>query len=283
MFIERHSDKSHVTMPGTGLRIRKAEKFSWSAPNDPGQFRLVPKQELYIDTRYQREQVSQGKVLEIAKNWDWRIFGALAVVERPDGSLWIYDGGHRWRASQHRDEIKKLPCMVFKAETLDEEAKAFIGTNTMKSNVSAFHVFKASVQAGEPNATATQALLDKYGFKASRDHSSKRGIAAIGTLRKMVSTDPELADSVFQLCVEMGTDQDQLTAQVMRSIFYLASHLDQNILAGAWRKKLITIGIAGIEAGIRRERQILGKGGERVEAKALLDLLNKGKRTRLKL
>lgn len=276
MHIETYSDRSKAPNPNGASHSSKAEKFSWARPNDPGEFRYIPKEKIQIDRRYQREEVSKAKVLDIARNWDWRFFGVLSVIERADGSYWSFDGGHRWRASHYRDDIRLLPCMVFKADQVQEEALAFVGTNTMKSNVSAYHVFSASVQAGEPNALETQALLDKYGFVATKDGAGGRSIAAIGQLSKMVKEDSVLADKVFGLCVEIQDGKDVISKFVMEAIFYVASNSDEDIFSGKWRQKFNSIGIAGIEAAIRREKHIVGKGGAAVSAKALVDLLNKG-------
>lgn len=277
MSTEKYVDRSKAPTP-FGAPLSKSKKFSWARPNDPGEFRLLPKEQLSVDKRYQREEVSKAKTLDIARDWDWRFFGALSVIERDDGSLWIYDGGNRWRASQHRDDIHLLPCMVFRASAIEEEARAFVGTNTMKSSVSSYHVFMASVKAGEPKAIATQALLDKYGFRATKDGASRNAIAAIGKLQQMVQQNPGLADKVFGLCVDMQDDQDFISRPLMESIFYVAARTGEDIFSGRWRQRFISIGIAGIEAAIRREKHIMGKGGEVVSAKALVDLLNKGLR-----
>lgn len=275
-------DKSMAPTPSAGA-VPKREKFAWTTNSEPGEFVMVPKKDLNIDGSYQRGEVSKQKVLEIAKNWDWKLFGALSVVMRENGSLWVYDGGHRTRAAFYRDDISDLPCMVFEVKTMTDEAKAFVGANTMKSNVSAFHVYRASVKAKEPVALATKAVLEKFGYEATQDGKKPFGFSAISTLKKLVEEDARLAERVFSVCAEMAIDGEQTPAATLRGLFVLAKKLDgkADILANGHREKLKKEGIAGIEAAIRREKHIAGQGGQLVEAKALLDLLNKGKRRKL--
>ena len=142
------------TFGNAAASVSKREKFSWAEPCTPGTFLMIEKDALNIDGTYQREEVSKSKVLEIARDWDWKLLGTLSVIMRKDGTFWVVDGGHRCRASFFRDDIKELPCMVFEAEDEKTEAKAFVGTNTMKSSVSAYHKHRAAVKTGEPIAVA---------------------------------------------------------------------------------------------------------------------------------
>lgn len=266
-------------LPGVNGDIPKRDRYNWKDVNNPGVFMLIEKQRLIIDRRYQRGSVSEKKILDIARDWDWTIFGALSVVKRYDGYFYIYDGGHRWRASQKRDDVELLPCMVFEMSSVKEEAEAFIKTNTMKANVSAYHMYKAGVEANDPLSIKTKELLDNYGYNAAKD-AGKRSLAAISTLKKMVKKDYIIADKVFALCVKMSDAHDEhISSSVMRAIFYTARFGDQDIFSQVWYDKMLSIGIKGIESAFTREKHIFGKGGERIEAMALCNLLNKNKRS----
>lgn len=275
-------DKSMAPTPSAGA-MPKREKYAWATESDPGEFMMVPKTDLNIDGTYQRGEVSKAKVLDIAKKWDWKLFGALSVVMREDGTLWVYDGGHRTRAAFYRDDITDLPCMVFEVKTRTDEAKAFVGANTMKSNVSAFHVYRASVKAKEPVALATQAILQKFGYEVTQDGKRSFGFSAISTLKRLVEEDASLAERVFYVCTEIAIAGEQTPASILQGLFILAKKLEGkvDILAHVHKEKLVKCGIAGIEAAIRREKHIVGKGGQIVEAKAILDLINHGKRRKI--
>lgn len=263
--------------------MSKRQKFSWSADSPAGRFNMIRKEELNIDGTYQREQVSDNKVREIARDWDWRLFGALSVIMRPDGTLWVYDGGHRTRAAFLRDDIEELPCMVFDCARIEDEAKAFVGTNTMKSSVSTFHKYRGALRAKEPRALQIKAVLDKYGYHATKNTKTRFGFAAINTLARLLKEDANLAESVFALCAEMAEDGESISGEILLGIFRCAKKLENraDILQKDNRKKLHDAGIKGLESVIRREKHFVGRGGGTVAAKAILDLLNKGRQRRL--
>lgn len=279
------SNKSAAPIPKTDKTSSKRVKFNWVSAGDPGVFMMINKGDLNLEGKYQRGGVfgiSKAKVLDIAREWDWKAFGVLAVIKRADGSLWVYDGGHRLRASFYRDDIEELPCMVFECNDLKEEAKAFVVTNTMVSNVSAFHLHRASVLAGEPLALAVEGVVEKYGYTPT-DAKKRGGFGAIGTLRSLVTLDAAMADKVFAACVRIAVDQEPISGEVLEAIFYCQQKLGSraDILEGEHLEKLIQEGLKGIQIAIRREKHIVGKGGTSVTAKAVLDLLNKGKRRKM--
>ena len=283
MNILNKSNRALAPMPGNIKAIPKREKYSWATPSEPGQFLMIAKESLNIDGSYQREQVSESKVMEIARDWDWKLFGVLAVIRRRDGTLWVYDGGHRTRAAFLRDDIASLPCMVFHAADEKEEAKAFIGTNTMVSIVSAYHKHRAYVKAGEPNALAVQSILEKYGYFPAGAANKRGNFAALNTLRTLVIQNGVEAEKVFAACAKIAVDREPISGEVVAALYTCQAKLagKADILSNGHLDRLIKEGLAGIEAAIRREKHIVGLGGNLVGAKAVLDLLNKGKQRRL--
>ncbi len=244
---------------------------------------MIRKEDLNIDGSYQREEVTKQKVYDIARDWDWKLFGTLSVIMRKDGTFWVYDGGHRCRAAFKRDDIIALPCMVFLAEDEKTEAKAFIGTNTMKSVVSAYHKHRASVKTGEPVAVAAQSILEKNGYFATQSVSKSYGFAAIKTLESQVKNDRDLAEKVFAACASIAQDGEPISGAVLDAVFTCQKKLGgkADILTNGYLERMRKETLPGIEAAIRREKHIVGSGGPVVSAKALLDVLNKGKQRRL--
>lgn len=272
------------TFGNKNAAISKREKFKWSSPKTPGVFMSIEKALLNIEGDYQRTEHSKAKVLEIARDWDWCLVGVIIIFMREDGSFWVIDGGHRVRGAYLRDDITHLPCMVFVAASIEDEAKAFIGANNMRNPVSAYHKHRAAVLAKEPIAMAAQAILDKYGYFPSQSASAKFGFSAIKALHSQVSEDRGLAERVFAACASIAQDGEQISGVVLDAIFHCHKKLNgkADILSGWYVERLKRETLPGIEAVIRREKHILGGGGVAVAAKALLDLLNKGKQRRLK-
>jgi len=261
----------------------KREKFSWAEPCSLGTFIMIKKQDLNIDGSYQRDQVSKSKVLDIARDWDWKLFGTLSVIMRKDMSFWVYDGGHRCRASFLRDDITELPCMVFQADDEKTEARAFVGANTMKSIVSAYHKHRAAVLTGEPVAVMAQSILEKNGYFAAQCSSTKYGFAAINALLSQVKEDAVLAEKVFTACAIIGQDGEPFSGELLDAMYVCQKKLEgkADIFKGEHIERLKTETLSGIESAIRREKHIAGKGGANICAKAVLDLLNKKRKRRL--
>lgn len=178
-------DKSLVGTPA-GPAVRKVERYDWTTGGSVGSFAWIKKTDLNIDGRYQRDQVGEGKVRDIASRWDWLLIGTLSVIEREDGTYWVFDGGHRTRAAFYRDDVELLPCMVHKIASVNEEAKAFVARNTMVSNVSAFDRFHAAVCADEPVAQATNNILQELGLVPIKGGVQVgRYISCIGALQNV--------------------------------------------------------------------------------------------------
>lgn len=278
-------DKSTISpFGGTRGPLPKRTSFSWTSPSTKGNFLLIPKGDLNIDGSYQRDAVGDQKIRDIARKWDWKLFGALSVIKREDGSYWVYDGGHRTRASFYRDDVKTLPCMVFSCEKIEEEAKAFVGANTMQSAVSAYSKYRASLRANEPLAISMQAIFEKHGYAPSQNAKGDHSFNAIGTMLKIVRVDVEMAERAFAVCAAIDEDgSEKIKGDALEGIWLCARKLkdQEDILIGKHFKKLKAAGLAGINALISRETHIIGRGGASTAAKAILDLLNKGKRNRL--
>lgn len=272
------SFKNQATIPS---RI----KFSWNQSGSPGVFMMIPKTSLRMDMEYQRCEASAEKVIEIARNWDWTLLGVLMVAMREDGSFWVVDGGHRYRAAMKRDDVLELPCMVFDNMRKNLEALTFVGANTMKSVIKALDLHNAALCAGEPLALTAQAILDKHGYTAVKSASAiagRQAFEAIRTLRSLIIKDRRYAERSFAACALIAGHKF-FSGKLLKGLFYCAYKLRDkaDILEGVYLERLIKIGAEGLELSIRRESHIQGAGGEVVAAKAILDCINKGQRRRL--
>lgn len=267
-------------LPVSKENFPKQKKYSWASPSVMGVFKTINKNELNIDLTYQGSQISKKKVMEIARNWDWRLLGALSVIKRPDNTFWVYDGGHRARASIYREDIIGLPCMVFDAETIEIEAKAFVGRNLLKSAVGSYDKHKASIIAKEPTALAVEEILNKYGYIVARNTSVLYGISAIRSLTRLIQRDPQRTDAMLKLCTEIAENGEQLSHKIMTGMFYLVGKT--NILSREWRKQLEKLGLKVLEKEMIRSGIINNKGGERIWAQGVESILNKQRRTKLK-
>lgn len=111
-------DHSFAPNPNGKGSQEKVEKYRWAKSSSPGEMMHLSKDELNLDDQYQRERVSEEAVVKIARNFDWALFGVLKVARRTDGTLWVFDGGHRLRACFYRSDIKTIPCIVFSMDDI---------------------------------------------------------------------------------------------------------------------------------------------------------------------
>jgi hypothetical protein len=281
------TDKSLAPMPGktrTGeaaAGVEKRTKFAWSTANKKGIFMEIPKTQLNIDGRYQREQVSRGKVLEIARGWDWLMVGAISVIARSDGTYWVFDGGHRTRAAFYRDDINELPCMVHEIDDLTDEAKAFFVRNTMVSNVSAMARHRAAVCAVEPIAERVNELLDRCGLRVS-DNKGADVIMCISEVTRCVAADAEVAERLIMFCRDMNRDGAPISGKLLRGMFTLHQRMKPRFdLLERFGDKIAGHSQKEIEIKLRQFAAECGHGGSAVEAKAILGIVNHKNKNRI--
>jgi hypothetical protein len=265
-------------------KTKMRDVYDWAPIGEQGELRYVAKEDLNIDGLYQRDEVSKQKVIDIARKWDWRLFGALSVSRRPDGSLWVFDGGHRTRAAFKRDDVKRLPCVIHDEPTLKGEAEAFINKNTQVSVVRSADKHRAGVVAEDEIAIKIEAILAKHGYRAAAGGDSNGTFIALSSLRTMVKKDAQKAETVFGFLASCAVDSEQIPGLLVKSIGLCHERLmgQADIFRGTEAERLREVGIVGMAAAIRREEVILGKGGPLVGAKALLDLLNRNRRRKLR-
>jgi hypothetical protein len=142
------------------------------------------------------------------------------------------------------------------------------------------HKFKAATVFKDPVAIGVKDMIEIYGYKAS-DNTAPFEIKCVAALQRKYKTNPALTEKVFGVCVEIVGRDHGISAALFNSLFYLANTIDEAIIDGKNRDKLIRVGAPSIEAAIRREKHIVGMGGERVSAKAVLDLINKSRKKKI--
>jgi hypothetical protein len=271
------SDRSIHALTGQ----KKADVFKWPSVGKKGTFAEVPRGMLNIDYSYQRDIIGGNKVLSIASHFAWVFCHPLMVAVRPDMSLYVLDGQHRWVAAFYRDETELIPCMLFDIETVKSEAAIFLALNKNKNPVSAINSQKAGVTAEDDLSLAVQDILEIEQRDPERSGLKRSGFAAVALLRRLVESDADLARKAFSVCCYIAGDKP-ISGFVLAGLFYCQHKLRgvTDIFHGEHLKRLKAAGIEVLELEARRKKALLG-GGDLVLAKAILDFLNKGRRTRL--
>lgn len=245
-----------------------------------GSFLWVAKDELQVDHEYQRKCVNQHRVREIARCWMWAACGVILVNRRQDGSLWVYDGQHRVLAAMLRDDIASLPCLVFDMDALSDEAAAFVAANTVRGPMRATEKFKGLLVAGDEIASDVKRIAESCGYSIGGD--GVRSLRCVGTLLRLAKTNTPVLKDVLALLAELyGTDS--VHEDVLQGVFHLETSLRKNgdtLCRGHNKASLMHRSPGQLKDALRRAKEHFGRSGERVCAEAIVQELNRGRRTR---
>lgn len=262
---------------GQASDIPKEVANDWMMHDRLGKFQMISKSLLQVDHTYQRDNVSDNRVLEIASNWWWVAFGSLTVAQRRDGSYWIIDGQHRWLAANKRTDVDKLPCVVFICEEKKNEAEGFSGANTLRGPVSMYHRYRCDLIRENPDAMAVRDMIESFGYTVSRSGNRPKQIACVGAITKAHRKDPTATRRAFGLCVKI-CDGSPVNNKLFTGLFYLDWHLSRNdrgtIESDAIVERLVKAGQEKILQKINSASAFHGISGAKVFAQGILTLLN---------
>lgn len=137
---------------------------------------------LLVDETYQRSlsERSERMIREIVRDWSWASYKAPVCVETAN-DLVIIDGQHTAIAAATRG-IGFIPVLVVAADSIEEQAKAFLGQNTRRLNVTKMQIFQAAVAAGDEDACTAKQVCERASVKilmSPRDVYSARETLAV--------------------------------------------------------------------------------------------------------
>ena len=256
--------------------VDKVSRYKWKIRNEPGEFHMIPKGELNIDHSYQRNKINRKRVAEIARNWDYIACNTLAVSLREDNSWWVIDGQHRKLAADLRPDITTLPCLVFDAESVKDEALAFLAINTGKVGVAGLDRFRAMLRAGDPPAAGLNAVLESTGHKAGATGATKT-VACIITLLTLYRESQDRFTRLWPLIADMHPASPVVDA-VAKALWVVDKWLDETerrITESPYREKCLALGGLSASALIRQEALVTGHGSTRTAGAAIAKWLNK--------
>lgn len=151
----------------------------------PPELRWIGLELLSVDPQYQRSvdsRASRDNIARIVERFSWRKFQALTIVERDDGTFAIVDGQHRWEAAKLHPAVTAVPCLLIDARHLRDEAESFVAVNLNRVAMNPFHLHKARVVAGDPDALHLQEVCDRAGVVIPKTNLPSKDLPARGTL-----------------------------------------------------------------------------------------------------
>ena len=267
-------------MPRSNKALDKVKHYGWKMTDDIGVLYYAKKTELQIDQSYQRSIISEPRVLSIASNWSWVSFGCLIISERPDKTLWVVDGQHRLVASMRRSDVTELPCLVFKCDSAEEEAKAFYSANCLRGNVSAYDKLRALLVSGDQLAKDSVALIQSENYEpAATDRPGS--IRCVARFISLMKSDRGILQKIWPLVARLHRDENNqpIRVRVLSALIYIGKFGTGDITSDVWRERIIRTGLPAITAAIDRACVVFVKGGSRVCAQGALEVINKGVRS----
>jgi hypothetical protein len=157
-------------------QVDKVERYDWVKPGDNGRQCMVAVDELKIDHTYQRPEVSDNNTLALARGFNWVAFNSIVVMERTNGDKYVVDGQQRLLAARRRGDIREVPCILFKSDGREHEARAFISLNIRRTNVPAVAKFNASVRASLSPEKQIADWLGTMGLTVTENGKDMKGL-----------------------------------------------------------------------------------------------------------
>jgi hypothetical protein len=246
--------------------------------------RNIPWVNLNVDVSYQRD-LSPSKVAKIARIFDPDAFGYLIVGQRADGTYWLVDGQHRWKAMQEIGWTDQLvPCLVLVGTTPESEAQLYDLYNGNRGMPRIAERFKARLRHGDPEATQIKRVVTDLGYELwfGRGKCPRGQIAAINALLVVHRTGkPGDLMKVLTICRELwGDDPHGVAGDLILGMFAFTNrYRDQFELEKLIERLQGVSPVALLNRG-RQIVEVLGYSNTRVGvARAILKAYNENKRT----
>jgi hypothetical protein len=257
-----------------------------NSENGRGVYRMIAKENLYIpEDKYQRGEVSKKKIKDMADNWDWLLAGTLTVVEH-GGRYAVIDGGHRLRAAMRLNgKIRELPCMVYKVNSIVDEAKGFLGLQKLRTNVKSYENHNAALVAKDPMAVKVDQIVRDAGYEIRKNGTGNYVFDAVSALYVIVKVDADVAAEAISVCSDIAGGA-RIFKQVLMGVFEVQYQSrrqhNRSALTDSNIEKLKKTGMNGLLASINNVKALAASGtgdnSRSISAKGILNILNKGRR-----
>ena len=134
---------------------------------------------LLVDGEYQRHlsEASISLIRRIVAGWDWARFKP-PVVARTEEGLEVIDGQHTATAAATHPAIELIPVIVVEAAAVADRARAFVGHNRDRLNVTKMQMHFSAVAAGDEDAMTVTQVCDRAGVKILRGPPGGGGVQA---------------------------------------------------------------------------------------------------------
>ncbi len=248
----------------TGSKRRRQSEIKWVRIGD-----------MKVSPKAQRE-FRPNHAADLAGRFNLDAIG-YPVVDHRDGAYWIVDGQHRVAALKMvgftaDDQIE---CEVFEGLTEAQEADVFLHRDARKK-VGTFDGFRIAVIAGRDDETQIERIVERAGFKISRD-ATDGCIGAVSALRYVHGLSPATLGRTLEILGEaFRGDRDSFGANVLKGAGLVAQRYNGEITE-QHVERLREVGTTKLR---RRAEQLKLKTGHTMAnctAGAIVDAMNGGR------
>lgn len=249
----------------------KVERYKWVDVSAPGVLMFIPKTELRVEERYQRD-LNADRANAIARDFSWPAFGVLLVALRAH-VYWIVNGQHRHAASLKRHDVNEVPCIVFESASLKDEAGTFLASNAGRP-VGHIDRFRAELISESASALLVNKLIASHGLRVAK--AGPGSVACVKLLAEFAERLPEQLERMWPIVVELS-DGRAVSQRIVASLMYIESRMPEgeSLADARWRKKLVDIGVDELLGAASKAAAYHTKGGATVWSKGIVDRLNK--------
>lgn len=261
----------------------KIKQYGWELKDNPGELAWLHKTMLCVDHSYQRSS-NHRKALGIAQKWSHTACGVIVVAKRTsDQRLYVIDGQHRVLAALKRDDIEKLPCIVFCSDGPKHEAAGFIDANTLRGMPNSQEKWRAQLMREDPSTTFVNDLVTQYGRTVSNS-AGPTTVRCISALLRAAQTDRNALVRIWPLVSEISTGQ-VLHEVVFDGLMYLEMKITegQSLTDKRWKERVVRVGYKELLAAAHKAAAYFARGGNKVWGTGMLEALNKGCRILIEL
>jgi hypothetical protein len=262
--------------------MTKIERYGWIVKDNPGTPMSISKHELRINHEYQRI-ILPIKVQEIASAWSWVACGAISVAIR-DGVPWVMDGQHRVMAAMRRSDITELPCLVFEIEDIRDEAQGFLNLNTNRKSMTSIDRLRAAVVAGHEHAVQFDALCKRLGISLTPNGNTKGQMKSADWGMRRMKDDPTTTTIVLELANQISAaDEMPIQERLLEGLWHIHKNCEVDLTNARLRERIKAKGAKSLIDAANSAASYYSRGGGRIWASGMMNLINKGLRTRFKM
>jgi len=242
---------------------------------------MIDKHDLEVDRTYQRD-LSDYRSVSMARDWSWIACGVIVVAER-NGKRYVVDGQHRVNAARKRSDITDLPCIVFRSNGIEEEARGFLVTQTARNAVTSVDKFRAMLAINDPHAMMVNELVESCGrviSKASGPNTCQCASAMIAAAREDSAALRRIWPIIAHIC-----EGKAMVDIIIKAFMHIERRMPdgQSLADPSWARRMMRLDCDEIVLAARRAQALDGSSGPAVWSSGIIKLINKGHRNRLEL